>query len=75
MALDLNDGEVTRTENVTPYALFGDIRGDFSGRDEPFAPGTHTLTLDLYSEDGLGGDLLGTVERSFTLVDDGGAVA
>ena len=74
MALDLNGGAVARTENVTPYALFGDLSGDFRGRESPFAVGANTLTLDLYSEDELGGDWLATVEHSFTVVDDGGAV-
>lgn len=30
----------------------------------------HTLTFDLYSEDRLRGDFLGTVERNFTVVND-----
>ncbi|MEO0355746.1 MAG: 5'-nucleotidase, partial [Cyanobacteria bacterium P01_A01_bin.3] len=66
--LDLNDGAVTRRENAEPYTLFGDRSGNFFGGSLP--AGTNNLSLDLYSDDRLAGDLLGTVERNFTIVDD-----
>ena len=67
MFLDLNDGEATRTENVEPYALFGDINGDFlTGSGIPI--GTNTIQFDLYEQNGLSGELLGTVSRDFTIV-------
>lgn len=65
--LDLN-GDITRTENAEPYALFGDSNGDFFGGFIPF--GSNTLTLDLFSQNKLQGDLLETVTRDFTIIDD-----
>ncbi|MEL6384764.1 MAG: Ig-like domain-containing protein, partial [Cyanobacteria bacterium J06626_18] len=65
--LDLNDGQITRTENAEPYALFGDIRGDF--RNGSLPTGDNTLELDLFSRNGLQGDLLETVALDFTLVE------
>jgi uncharacterized protein YjdB len=38
----------SRTENVAPYALFGDNNGNYSG--ETLSPGTYTLTARAYSE-------------------------
>lgn len=66
--LDLNDGEITRTENFEPYALFGDTSGDFFGGLIPI--GTNSIALDLYSQNGLNGDFLGTITRDFTVVND-----
>ncbi|MEL7315248.1 MAG: cadherin-like domain-containing protein, partial [Cyanobacteria bacterium J06559_3] len=68
MFLNLNEGEITRRENAEPYALFGDIRGDFSGGVLPI--GESAIAFDLYSKNGLKGELLGTVTRDFTIVDD-----
>lgn len=65
---DLNDGQVTQTENVEPYALFGDIKGDWRV-GQGLSLGDNRVSLDLYSEDRLGGDLIGAVARSFTLVE------
>ncbi|MGF1525007.1 MAG: beta strand repeat-containing protein, partial [Leptolyngbyaceae cyanobacterium] len=70
MFLDLNEGEVTRRENAEPYALFGDSQGNFRGQTDPFFEGDNTIEFDLYSKNGLRGDLLGTVTRNFTVVDD-----
>lgn len=66
--LNLNNGQVTQTENVEPYALFGDRGGDFSGGTLP--TGESTLTFELYSKNRLRGDLLQTVELNFSIVDD-----
>ncbi|MEO0985811.1 MAG: Ig-like domain-containing protein, partial [Cyanobacteria bacterium J06639_14] len=70
MFLDLNDGQFTRTENFEPYALFGDIKGDFIGQTNVFPEGKNSIVFDLYDRDRLKGDLLGTVTRNFTIVDD-----
>ncbi|WP_461445396.1 Ig-like domain-containing protein, partial [Maribacter sp.] len=43
----------TRTENFVPYALFGDISGDFIAGLFPM--GDFTITATPYSEDALGG--------------------
>ncbi|MEM6549647.1 MAG: Ig-like domain-containing protein [Pseudomonadota bacterium] len=65
MFIDLNDGEETQTENAEPYALFGDEFGDFNGGALP--TGDNTLSFDLFSEDRLRGENLGTVTRSFSV--------
>lgn len=66
--LDLNDGQVTRTENVKPYALFGDTKGDFHGGSLP--SGENSITLDIYSQSKRQGEHLGTISREFTIVDN-----
>ncbi|MEM9220304.1 MAG: hypothetical protein AAGD25_39010 [Cyanobacteria bacterium P01_F01_bin.150] len=52
-------------ENVAPYALFGDTLGDyFQGA---LAQGDNTVTFELYAKNNGQGDLIGTVERNFTI--------
>ena len=72
VTLDFNQGQLTRTENVEPYALFGDRNEDFFGRPslQVLQTGENTIDFGLYSEDRQGGDLLATDSRSFTVVDD-----
>ncbi|MEO0824678.1 MAG: ExeM/NucH family extracellular endonuclease [Cyanobacteria bacterium J06642_9] len=71
MFLDLNDGQVTQTENVEPYALFGNNGNNYRGGGVGLLPqGDNTIEFDLYSRNNLNGDLLGTVARNFTIVDD-----
>jgi hypothetical protein len=41
-----------QTEMVAPYALFGDIQGDFNGRK--LLPGQYSLTVTPYGQDGQG---------------------
>jgi hypothetical protein len=65
---DLNAGAVTQTENIEPYALFGDRNGNFNGGSLPL--GENSLSLDLFSRDRRQGDLLGTVSRNFAIVND-----
>lgn len=48
------DGFVVRTENVPPYALGGDIRGDYASFR--LTPGPHTLTAIPFDADAAGGD-------------------
>ncbi|MBX2854039.1 MAG: vanadium-dependent haloperoxidase [Rhodobacteraceae bacterium] len=66
---DLNHGASMRTENVEPYALFGDIGGDFySG--EGLQLGENTLSLGLYTADQGRGDEIGAASLTFEFVDD-----
>lgn len=46
-------GERTRTENVYPYALFGDRRGDFNGSELEL--GEHSLSVTAYAQNRLKG--------------------
>ena len=60
---------VSRTENITPYSLHGDggDGGDGALHGEPLPAGSYTLRATAYEEQDLGGDVLGTLEVSFTL--------
>ncbi|HHP7232842.1 MAG TPA: SGNH/GDSL hydrolase family protein, partial [Xenococcaceae cyanobacterium] len=65
--LNFNDGQVTRTENWEPYALFGDNGEDyFSGGMD--LQEENTIAFDLYSGDELGGEMLGNMNGDFTVV-------
>ncbi|MCM1983246.1 5'-nucleotidase C-terminal domain-containing protein [Lyngbya confervoides] len=68
--LDLNQGQLIQRENTEPYALFGDARGNLRGRTNFLTTGPNTVELDLFSRKGLRGDLLETVSRTFTVVDN-----
>ncbi|HEY9766923.1 MAG TPA: ScyD/ScyE family protein [Coleofasciculaceae cyanobacterium] len=65
--LNLNDGQVTRTENVDPYAVFGDNGGDYfkAGID---LQGENTIAFEMYSQDELGGEMLGSMNINFSVV-------
>ena len=64
--LDLNDGRVTKTENVDPYALFGDDGGkDLKGGID--LQGENTIAFELYSQDELGGEMVGSVNIEFSI--------
>lgn len=67
------DGSTVQTENVAPYALFGDTGGDFEAGN--IAPGAHTLTVDMFSGQNGSGSLLGSETVSFTVeaADGGGS--
>lgn len=56
-----------RTENVVPYALFGDINSNFRGKAP--APGAVSLKATAYTQDGGKGDAIGTATLDYTLVD------
>ncbi len=61
------DGDFARTENVVPYALFGDSGGDFF--DGALSPGSHTLEVVFHAgADGTGANL-GSDSISFTVAD------
>ncbi len=55
----------TRTENASPYALFGDAGGDFQPGGLP--SGTNTVELSVFSGPGAGGDLLLSTRIIFEL--------
>ena len=70
MFLNLNDGEFTQIENVEPYALFGDVpKGDFIGGGLTLQ-GSNTITFDLYTKNGLRGDLIQTVSVEFEITNN-----
>ncbi len=58
----------TRTENVAPYALFGDSAGNYAGVAFPI--GDYTMTATTYSAAGLGGTQGGTLTIQFSVVEE-----
>jgi phospholipase/lecithinase/hemolysin len=65
--LNLNDGEVTQIGNREPYALFGDNGEDYLERGMDLQ-GENTVAFELYSQDELGGEMLGNVNVDFSIV-------
>ena len=64
--LNFNDGQVSGTDNLDADALFGDNDGDyFQGGIN--LQGENTITIELYSEDNLGGEMLGSVDVKFSV--------
>ena len=64
--LNLNEGQVTRTEIIEPYAVFGDDGGDyFEGISD--LQGENTIAFELYSDEA-GGEMLGSMNVNFTIV-------
>lgn len=60
---------ISRTENIAPYALFGDApAGNYNGND--FIEGTYMLTAAPYSEDNLGGNTGEILSINFELYDE-----
>ncbi|MEM6714209.1 MAG: hypothetical protein AAF622_03990, partial [Cyanobacteria bacterium P01_C01_bin.147] len=70
IVLNLNEGQVVQTENFEPYALFGDNNGDFRGNAGILSPGTNSISLDLYSQNGGRGELLQNEALTFTVMED-----
>ena len=68
----LNDDASFRTESFAPYALCGDVGGDFSSCSLPL--GEHTVTATSYSESSGNGSVVATGSISFTVVNNGNAV-
>ena len=64
--LNLDNGLVIRTENAEPYALFGDNDGDYFNGG--ITEGEHIITFEMYSEDDLCGEMLGSVSIDFSIV-------
>ncbi|MEO0623508.1 MAG: Ig-like domain-containing protein [Pseudomonadota bacterium] len=56
----------TRIENVEPYALFGDIKGDFKG-GTTFEEGDHTVGVTIYEDEKGRGDVIAEFDLEFTV--------
>lgn len=56
-----------RTENVQPYALFGDKNGDFFSPASPLIDGSYSLSVEAFGNKGGNGPLLGSEMINFTL--------
>ncbi len=59
-----------RTENVAPYALFGDNSGDYVGN--PLPSGNYTISATAYGGVNKSGAALGTLTLQFSINDQGG---
>ena len=57
-----------RTENIEPYALFGDRNSDFSGKTAK--TGNFTLKATAYEGDNGQGSSVGSVDLDYTVVDN-----
>ena len=62
------NGGATRTENVVPYALFGDINGNFNG-GVFLSAGTYTVRARFFAERGGNDSLLADETLTFTIED------
>jgi hypothetical protein len=72
--MNLNNGQVTRREGIAPYALFGDLNGDYFGNNLTLPSGSNTISLDVFSRRNRGrSTLLETVAINFSIVDDQGS--
>ena len=69
---DLNDTQGYRIESFAPYALCGDIEGDFLPCHLPL--GMHTVTATGFSEGNAGGSAGDSGSITFTVVNNGNAV-
>ena len=59
----------TRTENVAPYALFGDAGGNYAG--QALFAGSYSLSATAYSGAGLSGSIVGSpLTIGFTITDN-----
>ncbi|MEM8488482.1 MAG: DUF4397 domain-containing protein, partial [Bacteroidota bacterium] len=65
VAFEMNPTPFTRTENVTPFALFGDQSGDYAAGS--FADGENTITATPYSETREGGEAGSALSITFTV--------
>ncbi|MGD1899947.1 MAG: hypothetical protein ACFB16_23745, partial [Phormidesmis sp.] len=54
-----------RIENVEPYALFGDIEGDFMGKSP--RPGSYSVKASAYTKSGGKGEAIATSTTEFTV--------
>lgn len=69
ITFDLNDGAATRTENVEPYAIFGDNAGDFF-EGSGFQLGQNKLELALFDKNGGNGQKIGAADLTFSFLAD-----
>ncbi|PZD72211.1 hypothetical protein C1752_03797 [Acaryochloris thomasi RCC1774] len=58
-----------RTENVAPYALFGDLKGDFRGRS--LSVGDFAIKATAYTQDRGRGDAIATLDLEYTVSPSG----
>ncbi|MEO1523630.1 MAG: hypothetical protein AAFU78_23025, partial [Cyanobacteria bacterium J06633_2] len=65
ITLTLNN-QVSKIESLAPYALFGDVGGNFLAGNVP--QGNNTITLKLHDQNGGKGQLLETVAVDFSIV-------
>ncbi|MEM9215341.1 MAG: hypothetical protein AAGD25_13460 [Cyanobacteria bacterium P01_F01_bin.150] len=68
--VDLNNGQIVKTEHSPPYSLLGDTESGYVGEKNILNEGTNTITFTLFSKGHLEGTKLGTVTRTFTVTDD-----
>ncbi|MEM9736753.1 MAG: hypothetical protein AAF908_09140, partial [Pseudomonadota bacterium] len=61
------NGQVERTENVEPYALFGDNQGDYL--EGTLGVGSHQVTATFFGQDKAQGGEIDRAEISFEIVD------
>ncbi|MEH0154335.1 T9SS type A sorting domain-containing protein [Limibacter armeniacum] len=59
------DGKTYSTEDLVPYSLFGDGKGNYNGKE--LTLGEHTLTVIIFSEADGKGEILGEVTITFTV--------
>ncbi len=69
---DMNDTEGFRIENFAPYALCGDIEGDYLSCHLPV--GMHTVSATAFSERGAAGETGVSGSITFTVLNNGNAV-
>ncbi len=58
------DGETVRTESVAPYALGGDVNGDYAAVEELVQPGAFEVRATPYTSAGPGAPLLARIQVS-----------
>lgn len=68
IALNLNEGQVTRIENVEPYALFGDDTHSNFFAGSGITKEANRIEFELYDQDKAKGILLDTLSIDFTLI-------
>ncbi len=72
MRLTLND-RFSKVENIEPYSLFGDFsyygEENYFGRRNILEDGENTIEFEIFTDNWLRGDDLGTVSLTFNVVD------
>ena len=69
----LNDNANFQTESFAPYALCGDIEGDYFDCKLPF--GDHVVTATSYSEQSGQGSVIAMASISFTVINNGNSIS
>ncbi|MEM9668248.1 MAG: Ig-like domain-containing protein [Pseudomonadota bacterium] len=57
----------TQTENFQPFAVFGDVGGDFNNSSPPLVDGDYTLMVTAFSANNGNGTVLSTETINFTI--------